>query len=397
MKAIIVGGGIGGLTLALALQARGLSAQVFEKAPYVREVGLGVETHPHAIKALAELGLLAAVEAAGRRIDRLICKTAQGQEIRRQPRGVAAGHEHPHLSLHRGKLQRLLYEAVIERLGPDAIHTGSEISAFAQTRRGVAATFQRRASGVVDTLTGDVLVGADGMRSTVRRALHGEEGQLRCAGARIWRGAAWARPVLCGRTMIDADGTDAKMVVAPIFSDPRRPHEVLLNWVARTRLGPDDDASPPTDDGWLVEAALDDVTPHVDGVFNLEEVDVAALIRATPVCYVSLVVACDPLSKWGQGRATLLGDAAHPTSPMGSNGASQAILDAMRLAEALEGAAGADASIETALAAYEADRRPATSAIMTADREHGRGKAVEAPRAAGVLRRARDRRRPTVA
>ena len=369
MRVLIAGGGIGGLTLALALHARGIEARIFEQSREIRELGVGINTLPHAIRELASLGLLDALDGVGLRTEELIYKTATGQEILRQPRGTAAGHDMPQFSIHRGKLQAVLRDAVRRRLGPQAISTGHRLTGFTQRQNEVSARFDTADGARVER--GAVLIGADGIHSTVRRHFHPEEGAPDWNGILMWRGAAWTTPFLSGRSMIIAGGMKAKLVLYPIFNDPKRPGETLMNWVICARLG-DGSAPLPTREDWSKPGTLEDVMPHVEGVIHIPEVDIPALIRATPEFYVYPMCDREPLERWTHGNVTLLGDAAHPMYPVGSNGASQAVLDAVALARLL-----AERPAEAALAEYDALRRPVTSEIVRANRQGGPERVID--------------------
>lgn len=369
MRVLIAGGGIGGLTLALALHARGIEARVFEQASEIRELGVGINTLPHAIRELAGLGLLGELDRVGLRTHELIYKTAAGQNILRQPRGIEAGYDVPQFSIHRGKLQAVLRDAVVARLGPKALVTGHRVTGFKQSVGSV--TLRLETSDGVRSETGEVLVGADGIHSTVRRHFYADEGAPNWNGILMWRGAAWTKPFLSGRSMIIAGGMKAKLVLYPIFNDPDRPGETLMNWVICAKLG--DASTPlPTREDWSKPGTLEEVMPHVEGVINIDEVDIPALIRATPEFYVYPMCDRDPLERWTHGNVTLLGDSAHPMYPVGSNGASQAVLDAVTLAELL-----AERPADAALAVYDEIRRLATSEIVYANRKGGPERVID--------------------
>jgi len=369
MRVLIIGGGVGGLTTALALHARGIEAVVCEQASEIRQLGVGINTLPHAIKELANLGLLDALDAVGIRTSNLIYKTAAGQDILSQPRGLDAGYDVPQFSIHRGKLQQVLHDAAIERLGKDNIKTGHRLTKFAQDNDGVTATFENGEDEV--TLTGDVLIGADGIHSTVRHHYHGDEGAPSWNGILMWRGATMWEPFADGKTMVIAGGMKAKLVLYPIFNDYELPGKTLMNWVVCAKLGDGSEPIPSRED-WSKAGQLDEVMSHVDGVFNLPEVDIEGLIKGTEQNFIYPMCDRDPLERWTEGRVTLLGDAAHPMYPVGSNGASQAILDAVCLAELLTKNDGPDA-----LAAYEAERRPATTEIVHANRKGGPERVID--------------------
>src|SRR6202049_4056733 len=141
MKAIIVGGGVGGLTTALMLHARGIDCEIFEQTDGIRELGVGINTLPHAIKELADLGLLERLDAVAIRTYELFYTNRFGQEIWREPRGLDAGYDIPQFSIHRGRLQSVIHQAARARLGEGRIRTGHRLGAFAQDEAGVSAYF----------------------------------------------------------------------------------------------------------------------------------------------------------------------------------------------------------------------------------------------------------------
>ena len=223
MDVVIVGGGIGGLTLALTLQARGIGCQVYEASGRFRELGVGINVLPHAIAELAELGLLPRLDEVAIRTHELIYANRFGQEIWREPRGVDAGYQVPQLSIHRGRLQGVLYEAVLDRLGRKAVHAGHALMSFSQTEGGIKARFRKGAKGERLTTEGDILVGCDGIHSTMRRRLYPGEAGLKWNGVLMWRGATAAKGFLDGRTMIVGGGFNNKLVLYPIAPAEARP------------------------------------------------------------------------------------------------------------------------------------------------------------------------------
>jgi len=366
MRAIIAGAGIGGLTAALALHQAGIEAEVFEQAAEVRELGVGINMLPHAVKELAALGLLSALDRVGIRAKRLILMTRRGQPVWDEPRGIDAGYEVPRISIHRGKLQGVLYRAAFDRLGGDRIHTGHRLLGFAEQNQRVIACIERRADGRRVEITGDVLIGADGIHSALRACLYPGEGPPSWSGHMLWRGATdW--PVYAdGRTRVIAGGNAAKLVYYPIHADPDRPASRLTNWAIMAQIG-DGSQPPPRREDWSRPGRLDEALPFVRDTFDLGFVDPIALINATADFFEFPCCDRDPLPRWSFGRAALLGDAAHPMYPTGANGASQASLDARSLADHLT----SGSSVTDALAAYDADRRPATAAIVLSNRRGG--------------------------
>ena len=370
---LVIGGGIGGFATALSLHAVGIECEVFEQSHGIRELGVDINTLPHAIKELAEVGLLDALDRVAIRTFELIYTNRFGQELWREPRGLDAGYDYPQLSIHHGKLQGVLYEATRARIGEDNIHTAHQLHAVAQDAHGVTATFMRR-DGSEETVTarGDVLIAADGIHSTVRRTFYPDEGPPTWAGIMIWRGAVEYPPFLTGRSMIIAGGMQAKLVLYPISNRTSRPGTNLLNWAVTAKLG-DGSEPPPRREDWNRLGRLDELLPHVEGIFHLDTVNPVEVIRATEAVYEYPMSDRDPLPHWSFGRVTLLGDAAHPMYPVGSNGASQAILDARCVATLL----AETKDVVAALKAYEAARLSATAKIVQDNRSGGPERVID--------------------
>ncbi len=367
MKAIVIGGGIGGLATALSLHAEGIEVEVYEQARTIRELGVGINTLPHAIKELAALGLLDALDRVGIRTHELIYTNRFGQEVWRDLRGLDAGYEFPQFSIHRGKLQAVLHQAVIERIGGANVHPGHQLVGFDDDGARVTVRFERREGHDAVTATGDVLIGADGIHSSVRSTFYPDQGPPSWNGLMLWRGAVERTPFLTGRSMIIAGGMNAKFVCYPIYNDPASPGRTLLNWAVVARIG-DGSTPPPRREDWSRLGDRAELMGHVDGVFTLDVVDPVAIINSTVDFYEYPMCDRDPVDRWSFGRVTLLGDAAHPMYPVGSNGASQAILDARCLAAQLAGCGG---DVEAALKAYEAERLPTTAEIVRTNRKGG--------------------------
>src|SRR6204780_3914252 len=371
MKGIIVGGGIGGLTTALMLRARGIDSELFEQSDTIRELGVGINTLPHAIRELAGLGLLDRLDEGAIRTQELFFLTRHGQEVWHEKRGLDAGYDVPQFSIHRGRLQGVIHQAVIERLGTDAIHTGCRLGSFTQGEGGVTAYFFDRGGAHVHTVRGDILIGADGIHSSVRQTLFPEEGPPCWNGLMLWRGATDWPVFLTGRSMIIAGGLNAKAVVYPI-AEGSSPASRLTNWAVLGRIG-DGSSPPPRREDWSNLGRREEMMPHVMG-FSIPQVDFAGLVNATPEFWEYPCCDRDPLPYWSNGRITLLGDAAHPMYPVGSNGASQAILDARCLADVLARAEHP----RQALLAYEQKRLPMTAEVVRSNRRGGPEGVIEA-------------------
>jgi len=364
MKAIIVGGGIGGLTTALMLRSRGIQCELYEQSDTIRELGVGINTRPHAIRELAGLGLLDRLDEVAIRTFELFYLTRHGQQVWHEKRGLDAGPDVPQFSIHRGRLQGVIHQAVIERLGADAIHTGCRLGSFTQDEGGVSAHFFDRAGCHVHTARGDILIGADGIHSKVRETLFPGEGGPCWNGLMLWRGATDWPAFLTGRSMIIAGGLNAKAVIYPI-APGSSPASRLTNWAVLVRIG-DGSSPPPRREGWSNLGRREEMMPYVTS-FTIPQVDFTGLINATPEFWEYPCCDRDPLPYWSSGRVTLLGDAAHPMYPVGSNGASQAILDARCLADMLARAEHP----RQALVAYERQRLPMTADVVASNRRGG--------------------------
>jgi 2-polyprenyl-6-methoxyphenol hydroxylase-like FAD-dependent oxidoreductase len=366
MTVIIVGAGIGGLTAALMLHEAGVDVHVFEQARELRELGVGINLLPHGAKELAALGLLAALDQSGIRTRELVFATRRGQVVWREPRGAFAGYDTPQFSIHRGKLHAVLARAACERLGADRIHTGCAFVRLDDRGREVVACLRRREDDHLFEVAGDALIGCDGIHSSVRAELYPNEGPPTWSGITLWRGAVDWPMFDGGDSMIVAGGMAARAVCYPIFADPQRPDRRLTNWALMALVAEAGGRTPHRAD-WNRPARRDEVLAFVRNNFRLTAIDLPAMIETTDHVYEYPNCDRDPLPRWSFGRVTLLGDAAHPMYPVGSNGASQAILDARALTRHL----ASGAPIADALTAYDVERRPATSAVVMQNRQGG--------------------------
>ncbi|MGW5515747.1 flavin-dependent oxidoreductase [Nocardia africana] len=350
MRIVIVGAGIGGLAAALSLHAAGFrDVAVYERADALRPLGVGINLLPHAVRELTELGLGERVAALGVAPRKLAYYNRFGQEIWSESRGLEAGYHWPQLSVHRGRLQMELLEAVCERLGAQTVRTGHRLLAADTEGRAHFATATGESS-----VEADLIIGADGIHSALRHQHQPNEGPPVWNGLTLWRGTAKLPGFLDGRTMIMAGDAEQKFVAYPIHN--------AINFIAERRTvgfgGQNADWNRAVAPAHIVELFRE---------WRFSWLDVPELLCAADEILEYPMVDRDPLDRWTHGRTTLLGDAAHPMYPNGSNGASQAILDARTLAFHLATAH----TLDEALAAYEQDRRPATTALVHSNRRQG--------------------------
>ena len=364
MTVLIAGGGIGGLTLALSLHQIGVPCRVFESVPELRPLGVGINVLPHAVRELIELGLLDKLDSIGVRTKELAFFSKYGKPIWSEPRGLEAGYKWPQFSVHRGQLQQILLDTAIERLGADNVLTSHHLTDWSETPEGITASFIDKATGnSAGSYDGTLLIAADGIHSAIREKLYPKEGPPLWNGRILWRGITEADAFLSGRTMIMAGHEILKFVCYPISKEPNARGKHQINWVAERHM-------PPTYQ-WRREdynrtAKLDEFLPWFEN-WTFDWLDVPGLIRNCPRAYEYPLVDRDPLDRWTFGRVTLMGDAAHPMYPIGSNGASQAILDARVLTREIV----AHGEVPAALEAYEAERRPATTELVKLNRRNG--------------------------
>jgi 5-methylphenazine-1-carboxylate 1-monooxygenase len=358
---IIVGGGIGGLTLALALQKAGLSCRIYEASPDIKGVGVGVSLLPHSVKVLTELGLQSELARFAITTQETVFFNRFGQLVYREPTGRYAGYEWPQFQIHRGDLQMILLDAFKARAGADRIYTGWRCTGFNQESDGATAFFQEATTGKeLPPQHGSVVIACDGLHSVIRKQLHPAEGEPLYSGVNMWRGVTRWKPYLTGASYTRAGWlTPGKMVIYPIRDNIDAEGRQLINWVAEVTTPKYERRD------WNRNGNLDDFI----GVFEdwrFEWLDVPAMIRAADTILEFPMIDQNPLPWWSQGRVTLLGDAAHPMVPRGSNGAGQAILDACALVSALV----EDTDPVTALKNYETQRLGPTANVVLMNRKN---------------------------
>jgi 5-methylphenazine-1-carboxylate 1-monooxygenase len=328
---------------------------VFESAPQVNALGVGINILPHATRVLSDLGLQDALAAVAVETAEAAFFNRFGQLIYREPLGRAAGYRWPQFSIHRGDLQRVLLDAVKARIGEDRLHLGFHCTGVGQTEASVEAWFKDQSP-----IRGAAAVACDGIHSAIRKQLYPNEGEPRYSGVNMWRGVTRWKPILSGATMLRAGWLKGgKLVHYPIRNHVDAEGRQLVNWLWELET-PDYKRW-----DWNRPARLEDFIAGVED-WKFDWLDVPAFFRAADVVLEYPMVDKDPLPAWSFGRVTLLGDAAHPMYPRGSNGAGQAILDAKALAEALD----EDTEVARALHAYEEERIVPTANVVLENRRN---------------------------
>jgi 2-polyprenyl-6-methoxyphenol hydroxylase-like FAD-dependent oxidoreductase len=326
----IIGAGVGGLVLALSLHQAGIACLIYEAVPEIRPLGVGINLLPHAVRELDELGLLPALDAIAVRTKEAVFYTRHGQFIYGEPAGESAGYRWPQFSIHRGDLQMALLDAVLTRLGPDSVVTDARSTRIDQSDDTVTVHLENGEGQVLPPVHAKIAVSCDGIHSALRKQFYPNEGAPRYSGVNMWRGVTRHKPFLSGASMVRAGWlSTGKMVIYPIRDGIDAEGNQLVNWVAEI------EAPQPVQRDWMRKGRLEDFLPAFAN-WQFDWLDVAALIRNADEILEYPMVDQDPLPVWTHGRATLLGDAAHPMVPRGSNGAGQAIIDARFLAGELK-------------------------------------------------------------
>jgi len=358
MTILIAGGGIAGLTLGLTLHQIGVPFRIFEATEQIRPLGVGINLQPNAVRELLDLGLSEELEEIGVRTRQIGFHTKKGLTIWEEPRGLWAGYAWPQYSVHRGALQMMLYDTLINRAGKDCVVTGARATGFETTED---TAILRLENG--DRMHGDLIVAADGIHSAIRAQMYPNEGDPIWNGRVLWRATTQADAYFGGGAMVMIGHDDLRVVAYPISDPDPETNIATINWIAEKKFDLND---PWKKEDWNRAADINDFLPEFQN-WKFNWIDVPALITGADVVYEYPMVDRDPLDQWTTGRVTLMGDAAHPTYPVGSNGASQAIIDARII-----GARLLDHGVTPlALEAYEAEIRPVTTGVGRANRAGG--------------------------
>jgi 5-methylphenazine-1-carboxylate 1-monooxygenase len=359
MTVLIAGAGIAGLAMGLTLHQLGIPFRIYERVGEMRPLGVGINIQPNAVRELFDLGLQSRLDAIGVRTRQYGFYTKTGLEIWAEPRGQFAGYSWPQYSIHRGQLQMMLLDELRLRAGTDCVVTGAGVLRY-ETGPHIAVLVLSDGTRV----EGDLVIASDGIRSAIRAQMLPEEGEPIWNGAIMWRGVSRGEPFLGGAAMILAGHDTQRFVAYPISATNPETGLADMNWIAELRVDPGrtmakGDWNKPADPAEFLPAFED---------WDFGWINCPEMIRnvAGPV-YEYPMVDREPMARWTDGRVTLMGDAAHATYPVGSNGASQAIIDARKLGAALREHGVTPAALE----AYEAEMRPRAEGILRANRGAG--------------------------
>ncbi len=343
---LIAGGGIGGLALGLTLHQIGVPCIVFEAVREMRPLGVGINLQPNAVRELYDLGITGAeLDRVGLPAKEWALVGLNGNDIYSEPRGLLAGYTWPQYAVHRGQLHILLFEKLANRIGPTAIRLGSRVTGYRKNSDGGVTAFIERADGSTDEVEGSLLIGADGIHSAVRAQMHPAQPPIHWGGAVMWRGTTWAKPSRTGASFVGFGTHRQRIVFYPISHPDPRTGLSMINWIAEVTM---DNSEGWKESGWFRQVKVDHFAHHF-ATWVFDWLDVPALIRDADIVFENPMIDRDPVPTWRDGPVALLGDAAHAMYPTGSNGGSQAVIDARILGQAMV----EHGMTEGALAAYD--------------------------------------------
>ena len=343
---IIAGGGIGGLATALTLHQIGVPCIVFEAVREMRPLGVGINLQPNAVRELYDLGITEEdLDRVGLPAREWALVGLNGNDIYSEPRGLLAGYNWPQYAVHRGQFHMLLHEKVVKRIGPDAVRLGSRVTGYRKNSDGSISALIEEVDGSTSDARGTLLIGADGIHSAVRAQMHPTQPPIHWGGAVMWRGTTWAKPIRTGSSFVGLGTHRQRIVFYPISHPNPQTGLAMINWIAEVTM---DNTEGWKQRGWFRQVSIDDFLHHFEN-WIWDWLDVPALIRQANTVFENPMIDRDPVPTWRDGPVALLGDAAHAMYPTGSNGGSQAIVDARVL-----GAAMAEHGVtQEALAAYD--------------------------------------------
>ncbi len=329
---IIAGGGIGGLATALTLHQIGVPCVVFEAVGGLRPLGVGINLQPNAVRELYDLGIAQSdLDRVGLPAKEWALVGLNGNDIYSEPRGLLAGYHWPQYAVHRGQFHLLLHAKVAERIGPDAVRLGSRVIGYRKNSDGSVNALIESTDGSNSEETGALLIGADGIHSAVRAQMHPTQPPIHWGGAVMWRGTTWGKPIRSGASFVGLGTHRQRVVFYPISHPDPRTGLSMINWIAEVTM---DNAEGWKQRGWFRQVSIDDFVHYFDN-WIWDWLDVPAMIRQSDSVYENPMIDRDPVPTWQDGPVVLLGDAAHAMYPTGSNGGSQAIVDARVLGAAM--------------------------------------------------------------
>jgi 2-polyprenyl-6-methoxyphenol hydroxylase-like FAD-dependent oxidoreductase len=363
-RVIIAGGGIGGLAAALTLHQIGVPCTVYEAVRDMRPLGVGINLQPNAVRELYDLGFTEEdLNRVGLPAKEWALVGLNGNDIYSEPRGLLAGYHWPQFAVHRGRFHMLLHEKLVARIGPENIQLGSRVTGYRHNPDGGVSVSVERPDGVTSEERGALLIGADGIHSNVRAQMYPAQPPIHWGGAVMWRGTTWAKPIRTGASFVGLGTHRQRIVFYPISRPDPRTGLSMINWIAEVTM---DNADGWNQRGWFRQVSADDFVHHFEN-WIWDWLDVPALVRQADSVFENPMIDRDPVPTWRDGRVILIGDAAHPMYPTGSNGGSQAIVDARVL-----GAAMVEHGVtEDALAAFDGKLCASISQVVLRNRGAG--------------------------
>lgn len=337
---LIAGGGIGGLCAALTLHQIGVPFIVFEAVEDLRPLGVGINLQPNAVRELYDMEIGAEdLDAVGVPARELALVGLNGNDIYSEPRGELAGYKWPQYAAHRGLFHMMLLEKLRQRTGGGTVRLGHRVTGYENNADGTVSALIERADGSHERATGSLLIGADGIHSAIRSQMHPDQPPINWGGAIMWRGTTLAKPIRTGSSFVGLGTHRQRMVIYPISHPDPATGLATINWIAEVTV---DNSLGWQNSGWFKPVGIDAFVHHFEG-WTYDWLDVPALLRGADIAYENPMIDRDTVSTWVDGNVVLMGDAAHPMYPTGSNGASQAIVDARVLGAAMieYGVAGA--------------------------------------------------------
>jgi 2-polyprenyl-6-methoxyphenol hydroxylase-like FAD-dependent oxidoreductase len=361
---IVAGGGIGGLATALTLHQIGVPCVVFEAVREMRPLGVGINLQPNAVRELYDLGITQDdLDRVGLPAKEWALVGLNGNDIYSEPRGLLAGYNWPQYAVHRGQLHMLLHDRLVQRIGANSVRLGSRVSGYAKNANGSVTALIEHADGSTSETTGALLIGADGIHSAVRAQMHPSQPPIHWGGAIMWRGTTQGKPIRSGASFVGLGTHRQRVVFYPISHPDPRTGLSTINWIAETTL---DNSEGWKQTGWFRQVEVADFVHHFDN-WVWDWLDVPAFLKQADVAFENPMIDRDPVPTWRDGPVALMGDAAHAMYPTGSNGASQAIVDARVLGATMV----AHGVTVDALAAYDAQLCGPISQLILRNRGAG--------------------------